>query len=107
MHVYQAVDRILSEWYRNVQVVAVKVAKNYDQEFILRKLRKCKLIENKCFRIGQVNFHNQKLVLIVRATEEEDEDVDILDDEKECGDSFEEIMEQLPQLTNSTGSNSV
>jgi len=129
LHLYQAVDRVISEWYCNAKVVAVKVAKNWDQPFIVRKLRKCKLIEDGSFRIGTVRFHNQSLVLIVRTNEDddgdgddddedEDDDIDIDiavegddgDDDggKECtAVRFEEIMERLPALTNHGGSNSI
>jgi len=116
LHLYQTVDRIIMEWYRNVKVVAVKVAKNWDQEFIVRKLQKCKLIESKCFRIGLVSFHNQKLVLIAREfgsggkeDDDEDEDVDIAEeDEKvECTKGFEQVLAQLPALTNPTGSSNL
>merc|ERR1712176_1564902 len=79
LHLHQVLDAVLTDWYVNVKVVAIKVAKNYDQEFIMRKFQKCKLIENGLFRIGQISFHNQKLIVIVRRKEQgcEDEDDDL------------------------------
>mmetsp|Transcript_35718 Transcript_35718/g.57386 ORF Transcript_35718/g.57386 Transcript_35718/m.57386 type:complete len:483 (-) Transcript_35718:169-1617(-) len=67
LHLYQVVNRLLNEWYVNLKIIAIKVAKNYDQQFLMRKFQKCKLIESKRFRIAQLSFHNQTLVLIVRA----------------------------------------
>ena len=52
LHLHQVVDCIATEWYVNVKIVAIKVSKSYDQQFILRKLMKCKLIENGQFRVG-------------------------------------------------------
>merc|ERR1712129_428275 len=87
------------------------MGKNYDEQFIHRKLKgKVKRIESGEFRVGQVTFHNQKLLLIVRdwtreqkekemeEEEVEDEDVDVrgmtFGDEME---SFEEVFEGLPE----------
>ena len=58
MSLSRVLHRILTAWYGNVRVLAIKLAKTYDEYFIHRKLRStCDLIERHdsgAFRVGQV-----------------------------------------------------
>ena len=75
--------------------------KNYDQEFLSRKFQKCQQIENKLFRVGEVSFHNQKLILITKAFSGDDNDENQDDDLKSSDlKSFEQLITHLPQMIN-------
>jgi len=116
LHLHQVVDQIISQWYRHVQIVAIKVAKNYDQQFLTRKLKKCKAIQDGEYRIGEVSFHNQIMMVIVKAMPEntnqaehededdnEDQDIDIAmttSTTQQQSMSFETALLRLPQIIN-------
>ena len=120
LHLYQVVDRIINEWYRNIKIIAIKVAKNYDQEFLCRKFQKCQQIEDKLFRIGEISFHNQKLLVITKTfginknknkkddednkeEKENEEDDDLKSDLK----TFEQLISDLPQMMNKSSSSNI